>query len=1020
MGHPSKKVLQHVEGTTNGFTPNISFPTKDKICPGCVQGKAKNQSFPLSIKRATQPLELIHADLIELPIKFYHKSKYVLTLLDDFSAYAECIPLRSKSDTLKALKSWITLMENQTSKTTKCFRSDRGGEFTGQAFSEYLSSKGIKRETSAPHIHQQNGRAERFNQTIMDKAESLRLHASIPESWWEFSIETAVYLYNRTPSRRTLKAQRICKSPFQLLYGQKPDVHHLKVFGCLAWVFIPKEMRKNKLSPKSEAMTFIGYEKGSKAYKFMRKDNSIFIGVKGSFDEEKFPRARSEKGHKDKLIISPPLETMNQEEIHIPTNPKTDHTNDDSHSTSSDTTSSDEQTSSSDEESSMKEESEYGSVKSEDEVEDLVKSSGESSGGAGPSDRSSEESDNGSASGSDSEERPEETPPSPEPVLRRSGRIPKPVVRSDSAYGTKPATSVDKMKDREWQKTMEPSTSSKHINIATHDDIEQLIKEGGNKFVNFLLAQMITDKNPREMQYRDILRMKDSNPNAYSEWHKAMESEIQALEERKVWELVDLPQDRKPIKCRWVYDVKTDGRKRGRLVAKGFSQIHGIDFEETFSPVARFETVRLLLAVSALEDWEIEALDVKTAFLYGELDEELYMEQPEGFQVKGQERKVYRLRKALYGLKQASLAWNKQAHKSLLNLGFKRCLSDTGIYTCINGKDTLIVILYVDDVLFLGNNKKLLFQKKAEFMKKWECRDLGPITEYLRMKIVRDRTKKELIIDQIDYARKVVERFGQQDARPTYTPLPVGYNPKAQPKEIQAKPEQRSFYQSIIGSLLFLAIGTRADIAHATILMSQFMVNPSEEHIKNALHIVRYVNTYLHIRVKYNGLSGEGFIAFADADWAADPDTCKSTTGYIIKLAQGAVSWVSRKQKTVALSSTEAEYMCVSDTARQAAWIKSLFSEIGFTIEPIMTWCDNQGAIFLANNPAQEHRSKHIDIRYHYIRECISDGKIKLQHISTTEQVADIMTKCLSRDKFNHFRNQLGISIAERGGVLKQ
>jgi hypothetical protein len=208
--------------------------------------------------------------------------------------------------------------------------------------------------------------------------------------------------------------------------------------------------------------------------------------------------------------------------------------------------------------------------------------------------------------------------------------------------------------------------------------------------------------------------------------------------------------------------------------------------------------VRLLLALSALEDWEIKALDVKTAFLYGNLDEELYMEQPEGFVVKGQERKVYRLLKALYGL--------KQANKSLTKLGFKRCLSESGVYTLKQNNHTLVVILYVDDVLFMGNNMLLLKEKKNAFMKMWECRDLVPISEYLHMKIVRNRKEQKLIIDQIDYAKMVVERFGQQNAKPTYVPLPVGYQPKA--NEGTARPEQRCYYQSIIGSLLYLALGT--------------------------------------------------------------------------------------------------------------------------------------------------------------------------------------------------------------------
>jgi hypothetical protein len=420
--------------------------------------------------------------------------------------------------------------------------------------------------------------------------------------------------------------------------------------------------------------------------------------------------------------------------------------------------------------------------------------------------------------------------------------------------------------------------------------------------------------------------------------------------------------------------------------------------------------VRLLLALSALEDWEIQALDVKTAFLYGELDEELYMEQPEGFIIKGQETKVYRLKKALYGLKQASLAWNKQADKSLKTIGFKRCLSDTGVYIQIKNNDILVVVLYVDDVLFLGNNKTLLMEKKNAFMKKWECRDLGHISEYLKMQIVRDRKKKKLVVDQISYARKVVERFGQQNAKPTNTPLPVGYIPKA--NEGVVEPKQRTYYQSIIGSLLYLALGTRPDIAHAVILMSQFMVNPTEDHIQKSLHIVQYINMHINAKIIYDGQSQEGFIAYADADWASDPINRKSVTGNIIKLAGGAVSWVSQKQKTVALSSTEAEYMCLSDTTRQIVWIESLFKELNFDIKEIALCGDNQGAIFLASNPAQEHHSKHIDIRYHYIQECVEEKKVILHYVPTTEQIADIMTKCLSHEKFNKFRNQLGITIS--------
>jgi hypothetical protein len=435
-----------------------------------------------------------------------------------------------------------------------------------------------------------------------------------------------------------------------------------------------------------------------------------------------------------------------------------------------------------------------------------------------------------------------------------------------------------------------------------------------------------------------------------------MKEEVKALNDRDVWELVDRPNDRKPIRCRWVYSIKSDKRKRARLVAKGFSQIPGIDFDETFSPVARFETVRLLLATAALEDWEIEALDVKTAFLYGALDEELYMEQPPGFIKKGQEGKVYRLKKALYGLKQASLAWNKAANKSLEQLGFRRLISDAGIYKYKSGSTTIIVILYVDDVIFMGNNYKLLMEKKKLFMKKWECRDMGAISEYLGMKILRDRKNKILKIDQIDYAKKIVERFGQSNCHDVATPLPGGYKPQSRSDGKKATPEQINLYQSIIGSLLYLTLGTRPDIAFAVILMSQFMANPSTEHTMKALYIVKYVKSTINAKLIYNGKAGEGFVAYTDADWGSNIDDRKSITGYVLKLAGAPVSWISKKQKTVALSSTEAEYMSLTEATKQIIWVKNLYDELGFNLRGIDLNVDNQGAMFNAQMMSQTDR----------------------------------------------------------------
>jgi hypothetical protein len=302
--------------------------------------------------------------------------------------------------------------------------------------------------------------------------------------------------------------------------------------------------------------------------------------------------------------------------------------------------------------------------------------------------------------------------------------------------------------------------------------------------------------------------------NDADEWVKAYQYEIDALSKNDMWDLVNLPPGRKAVKSKWVHKIKSDGRYRARLVAKGFTQIPGIDFDETFSPVARFESLRLLLALAALEDWEIHQLDVKSAFLNGVLDEEIYMEQPQGFIIPGQEHKVCRLKKAIYGLKQASRAWNQQFHGVLTELGFTRTYSDAGVYVYHQrtGDGPLIVILYVDDITIMGRSLKAVKKLKSDLAERYEITDLGEISSYLGIKITRDRPTKRLDIDQSGYIKDLLDRFGMTDANTHNTPLPAGADVHLVKNTGEATQSDIKLYQSLIGSLLYVQIGTRPDI----------------------------------------------------------------------------------------------------------------------------------------------------------------------------------------------------------------
>jgi len=270
----------------------------------------------------------------------------------------------------------------------------------------------------------------------------------------------------------------------------------------------------------------------------------------------------------------------------------------------------------------------------------------------------------------------------------------------------------------------------------------------------------------------------------------------------------------------------------------GFSQIEGIDFDQIFSPVVQYESVRLLLAAAALENWHIEGLDVKSAFLYGQLDEEIYMEQPEGFKILGQERKVLHLRRAIYGLKQAALAWWKELLTSMRKIGFERSQSDAGIFIhkAKNG-DIIVAMIYVDDSSFMGNNATLVKEKKKAFMGIWECHDLGELKEFLGITI--RRSGRKIILDQKVYLAKVLDRFSMTNAVTANTPLPHRYTPVAHTGN--PDPTLQTQYQAIIGSLLYLMLGTRPDIAFAVIKLSQFSANPSKEHYERAKYICRYL-----------------------------------------------------------------------------------------------------------------------------------------------------------------------------------
>ncbi|CAH9124278.1 unnamed protein product [Cuscuta epithymum] len=494
--------------------------------------------------------------------------------------------------------------------------------------------------------------------------------------------------------------------------------------------------------------------------------------------------------------------------------------------------------------------------------------------------------------------------------------------------------------------------------------------------------------------------MKDS-----IQWKNAMEDELDSLEKNQTWSLVKLPPGKKALENKWVFRIKdeADGSKRykARLVVKGFQQKKGVDYNEIFSPVVKMTTIRLILGIVAAENLHLEQLDVKTAFLHGDLEEDIYMAQPAGFPVSGKEKMVCKLKKSLYGLKQAPRQWYLKFDSFMQRNGYTRCKMDHCCYLKKFESSYIILLLYVDDMLVAGANMQEINKLKKKLSEEFEMKDLGEARQILGMSIVRDKMEGTLKLSQQKYIQKVLEKFRMTDAKPRSTPLgsQLKLSKQQSPKTDKDKDEMAKVpYASAVGSLMYAMVSTKPDIAHAVGVVSRFMSNPGKEHWEGVKWLLRYLKgtSRTALCFKRNGAILEGF---ADADLGGCHDSGKSTTGYIFTIGGTAISWMSRLQKSIALSTTEAEYMAIAEAAKEMIWLKNFLSELGMKQGDCGLYCDNQSAIHLAKNPVFHSRTKHIKMRYHFILELIEDGTINLKKILGTKNPADMLTKAVTTEK---------------------
>jgi hypothetical protein len=499
-----------------------------------------------------------------------------------------------------------------------------------------------------------------------------------------------------------------------------------------------------------------------------------------------------------------------------------------------------------------------------------------------------------------------------------------------------------------------------------------------------------------------------ARPDA-AKWQEALDSEMESLLSHGSWEICELPEGRRTVGSRFVLTRKRDGRYKARLVAQGFSQQPGVDYGETYAPVSSYASFRALMAVAAAKRMTMAQLDVKTAFLYGEIEEEVFMKIPPGYEHLGPPGAVCRIVKALYGLKQAPRQWNAVLVSYLSGEGFLQSPADPSLFCKRTSSGMVYILVYVDDCIIAGEAASDVEDAVASFKRRFEAHSMGEPSDFCGIIIERDAETGAITLHQAPYVQQLLQAWDMDGCAPKLCPqpsAPLVKDGEPLPGELQTA------YPSLVGSLMHLANCTRPDIAQPVSRLSRYLKAPTTLHWGAALHLLRYLAGTATYGITY-GKPEAGLEAFCDADFAGDVDTRRSTSGFVFTLHGGAVSWVSKLQSTVSQSTMEAEYQAAGLAGREGLWMRLLLSTFDFGDGDddgcVEIQCDNDAALCLLHNPMNTKLSKHIDVIHHFARERVQAGELEFVRVPTESNVSDCLTKFVPVDKLKFCLKGMGL-----------
>ncbi|GJU22032.1 putative ribonuclease H-like domain-containing protein [Tanacetum coccineum] len=968
----------------------------DHTCVACQKGKQHKASCKAkSVSSISHSLQLLHMDLFgSTSVRSLNHKTYCLVITDDFSRFSWVFFLITKYETSGILMEFIRQIENQLNQKVKTIRCDNGTEFKNRDFIEFCGLKGIKRDYSNARTPQQNGVAERKKRTIIEAAKTMLADSFLPNTFWAKAVSTACYVLNKPHN----------KTPYELVTGKIPIISYIRPFGCHVTILNTIDYL-GKFDGKADEGFLVGYSLQSKAFRIENQANKhaglqeanqhagtediidagdsekeaesaqdyFVLPIWSSYSSTIKRSTTKDAGeaphqHPDLKTDEKPVDKEDQvflDELEKLKRQEQD-ANNAAEALRKDTASPYDELSFTDLTNPDQDDSEIPAL---EEIYDNP-------------------TDGIFTNSSYDDEGAEADFTNLEPVVNVS---PIPTSRINSIH---PSTQILGDPQSAVQTRSKVTKSSRAHAFVSY--IQKQRRNNHKDFQHCLFACFLSQNEPKKISKA----LEDES------WVDAMQEELLQFKIQKVWILVDLPYGKKAIGTKWVYRNKKDERgvvvrNKARLVAQGHRQEEGIDYDEAFDPVARIEAIRIFLAFASYMGFIVYQMDVKSAFLYGKIDEEVYVSQPPGFVDPKYPKKVYKVVKALYGLHQAPRAWYATLSTFLLKNGYRRGTICKTLFIKKDKHDIVLVQVYVDDIIFGSTKKSWCDDFEALMKSKFQMSSMGELAFFLGLQV--KQKKDGIFVSQDKYVAEILKKFNFVSVKTASTPIETQ---KPLVKDEEASDVDVHLYRSMIGSLMYLT-ASRSGIMLAVCACSRFQVNPKTSHLSAVKRIFRYLKGKPKLGLWYPRVSSFDLEAYTNSDYARVNLDRKSLTRGCQFLGRRLISWQCKKQTIVATSTTEAEYVAAANCCGQVLWIQNQMLDYGFNFMNTKIYIDNESTICIVKNPVFHSKTKHIAIRHHFIRDAYEKKLIQVLKIHTDDNVADLLTKAFDVSSYLGFKESL-------------